>query len=85
MVMAKLHKISKGGQISVPAPVRKRWGTESVLVEDHGDALVVRPVPDDPIEAAYGALSRSAGPSGEAVRREERKADAEIDERKYGT
>jgi bifunctional DNA-binding transcriptional regulator/antitoxin component of YhaV-PrlF toxin-antitoxin module len=57
MSMKMRMKISKGGQISIPAPVRKRWGTSTVAVEDHGDRLVVAPAPDDPIAAAEGALA----------------------------
>ena len=48
--------ISKGGQVSIPAEVRHRWGTNRVLVEDRGDELVFRPLPDDPIAAARGSL-----------------------------
>lgn len=83
MIMAKIHKISKGGQISVPAPVRKRWGTQAVLVEDRGDTLVVRPAPEDPIEAAYGAFAARTGPSAAALRREERTAEGEVEKRKH--
>jgi len=36
--------------------VRRRWGTSAVAVEDLGDRVVVRPLPDDPIAAARGAL-----------------------------
>ena len=50
-------KISKGGQISIPAPIRHRWGTSTVAVEDRGDRLVISPAPDDPIAAAEGALA----------------------------
>lgn len=84
MLMAKLQKISKGGQLSVPAPVRKRWGTTSVLVEDHGDALVVRPTSDDPIEAAYGAFVPPGGPTTAQVRRDEREDEAKIEKRRSG-
>lgn len=57
MIMKTRMKISKGGQISVPAAVRHRWGTSTVTVEDHGDQLVIAPAPDDPIAAAEGALA----------------------------
>jgi bifunctional DNA-binding transcriptional regulator/antitoxin component of YhaV-PrlF toxin-antitoxin module len=50
--------ISKGGQIQVPAAVRRRWGTRDVIVEDRGDSLLVRPLPADPIGAALGSLER---------------------------
>jgi bifunctional DNA-binding transcriptional regulator/antitoxin component of YhaV-PrlF toxin-antitoxin module len=48
--------ISKGGQISIPAEVRRRWGVNEVWLFDEGDRLAVLPVPDDPIAAAAGSL-----------------------------
>ncbi|HEY6549708.1 MAG TPA: AbrB/MazE/SpoVT family DNA-binding domain-containing protein [Solirubrobacterales bacterium] len=54
-------KISKGGQVSVPAPIRKRWGTSTVTLDDQGNKIVLEPVPDDPIEAAAGALAEELG------------------------
>jgi bifunctional DNA-binding transcriptional regulator/antitoxin component of YhaV-PrlF toxin-antitoxin module len=68
------HKITKGGQVSVPADVRRRWGTSTVALEDHGDRIVVRPLPDDPITAARGALRERIPPTTElraAARRDD--------------
>jgi len=76
----KQAAISKGGQVSIPAAVRHRWGTNRVLVEDRGDALVFRPLPNDPIGAARGSL-RAEGrgtPSSAAVRRQTRAEEAEV-------
>jgi bifunctional DNA-binding transcriptional regulator/antitoxin component of YhaV-PrlF toxin-antitoxin module len=56
-----IRKITAGGQISLPANVRTRWGTTSVGVEDHGDYVVVKPLPDDPVRAARGALREEVG------------------------
>jgi bifunctional DNA-binding transcriptional regulator/antitoxin component of YhaV-PrlF toxin-antitoxin module len=50
------HKITTAGQVSIPADVRRRWDTDSVVIEDYGDHLVVRPRPSDSVEAARGAL-----------------------------
>ena len=36
--------ISKGGQVSIPAEVRRRWRTDRVRLVDLGDRLIVRPV-----------------------------------------
>jgi AbrB family looped-hinge helix DNA binding protein len=85
MLMKKRMKISKGGQVSIPAPIRKRWGTKTVTLEDRGEEIVLKPVPDDPIEAAAGAFA-GEGPkiNWEAVIREEREAEAEAYERKFG-
>jgi bifunctional DNA-binding transcriptional regulator/antitoxin component of YhaV-PrlF toxin-antitoxin module len=54
--MTKL-KVTAGGQVSLPAEIRRRWGTKAVYIEDLGDHAVVRPLPDDPIAAARGALN----------------------------
>lgn len=86
MKMKKRMKISKGGQVSIPAPIRKRWGTTTVTLEDRGDEIVLKPAPDDPIAAAAGAFA-GIGPKidWEAVAREEREAEAEAEERKWGS
>lgn len=55
-------RISKGGQISIPAPIRHRWGTSTVSLEDQGDRIVLEPGIDDPIAAAEGALVEELGP-----------------------
>jgi AbrB family looped-hinge helix DNA binding protein len=85
MLMKKRMKISKGGQVSIPAPIRKRWGTTNVTLEDRGEEIVLKPAPDDPIAAAAGAFAgEGRGPGLETIRREEREAELEIEERKYG-
>jgi len=61
MLMKKRMKISKGGQVSIPAPIRKRWGTTTITLEDRGDEIVFRPAPEDPIDAAAGALAEEFG------------------------
>jgi AbrB family looped-hinge helix DNA binding protein len=65
-------KVTTSGQISLPAPVRNRWRVSRVLVEDEGDRVLIRPLPDDPVSAACGSLKRSGVPS-EAVRARERR------------
>lgn len=73
--------ISKGGQISIPASVRRRWQTQRLFVEDQGDALVLRPIPADPIAAAVGSLA-SPGPSSAEMRSLVRAEEATADERR---
>jgi bifunctional DNA-binding transcriptional regulator/antitoxin component of YhaV-PrlF toxin-antitoxin module len=79
----KRATISVGGQIQVPAEVRRRWGTREVLVADEGDAFVVRPLPKDAIGAALGSL-KGAGPSSDDLRRQLREEEAEISDRSRG-
>jgi AbrB family looped-hinge helix DNA binding protein len=76
--------ISKGGQISVPAEVRKRWNTRRLQVEDRGDELVIRPAPEDPIAAARGIFKGRIALTSEQLRQLEREEEAEIEERKWG-
>ena len=73
------RKITAGGQVSLPAAVRNRWRTSSVVVEDLGDLVVIRPLPDDPIAAARGALKGKVGSSASLrakARRDEGAAEA---------
>ncbi len=76
--------ISQGGQVSIPADVRRRWGTSRVIVEDRGDSLVLRPLPDDPIDAAMGSLA-GPGPTSDEMRRIAREEEEEAEARKYGS
>jgi hypothetical protein len=68
----------------VPAAVRKRWGTHSVLAEDRGDRLVLRPAPDDPIAAVRGIFAdeMSGGPTIDELRAGTRGEDAEQEQRR---
>jgi bifunctional DNA-binding transcriptional regulator/antitoxin component of YhaV-PrlF toxin-antitoxin module len=55
MIM-RTFKITRGGQISIPARIRHRWKTTAVTLEDFDDYVVLRPAVADPITAARGAL-----------------------------
>jgi AbrB family looped-hinge helix DNA binding protein len=83
MIM-KYVMISKGGQISVPAEVRKRWKTRRLQVDDRGDEIVIRPAPEDPIAAARGILKDRLTYTSEELRQMAREEEAEIEERKWG-
>jgi hypothetical protein len=70
--------ISQGGQISLPAAIRRRWSTRRVLIEDLGDRIIVRPIPEDPVAAAKGALrrpGRTAERDRQRLRREEQRVE----------
>jgi bifunctional DNA-binding transcriptional regulator/antitoxin component of YhaV-PrlF toxin-antitoxin module len=56
MIMRRA-RITRGGQISIPSSIRRRWSTSTLSLEDLGDHLVLRPAPDDPVAAARGALA----------------------------
>ncbi len=54
--------VTPKGQVMIPASLRKRFGIKpgrKVSVEVEGDRLVVRPLPEDPVDALYGILSRA--------------------------
>lgn len=74
-------RISKGGQVTVPAEIRKRWGTTNLLVEDHGDAIIFRPIPEDPIGAAMGSLA-GPGPTTDEMRARDRADEERIERRR---
>lgn len=83
----KRAKISTGGQVSIPAVLRKRWGTGVVTIDDCGDHAVIRPAPADPITAARGAFKEAfdaAGKSTEEIRAEMREEERLIDEARDG-
>ena len=81
MIM-KATKITSGGQISVPAEVRRRWNTSRVQLEDLGDRLVIHPAPEDPIGSVRGALADLAGVPSEDLRRRARDDDATAESRR---
>jgi len=58
--------ITVGGQLSIPADVRRRWAARRAIIEDQADALVLRPLPADPIGAATGSLA-GPGPTTDDV------------------
>jgi bifunctional DNA-binding transcriptional regulator/antitoxin component of YhaV-PrlF toxin-antitoxin module len=78
-------RVSRNGQVSVPAAVRHRWGTSTVLIIDRGDYAIVRPVPDDPIEAlrgAYAAHGPGSDAGSDAIRAADRAAEAASEARR---
>jgi bifunctional DNA-binding transcriptional regulator/antitoxin component of YhaV-PrlF toxin-antitoxin module len=74
--------ISRGGQVSIPAAVRRRWGTDQIVLEDQGDAVVIRPIPTDPFRAARGSIRLRPGLTSEILRKMAREEDEEIERRR---
>ena len=77
----KATRISQGGQIQVPAEVRKRWGTRNVIIQDGGAYIRISPVPDDPIGATSGFFA-GPGPTVNEMMRQLHVEEAEAEERK---
>jgi hypothetical protein len=76
-------RIYKGGQISLPAQIRRRWATDALVVEDLGDRVVLRPIPADPVAAAVGSFPARKGSAAQA-RRRTREEEQTAERRKYG-
>jgi bifunctional DNA-binding transcriptional regulator/antitoxin component of YhaV-PrlF toxin-antitoxin module len=75
------YKITTSGQFTLPASIRRRWRAGRVLVEDHGDHVVVRPVPEDPIAAVRGIFKGRIG-SVDELRRRAREDERHAEERR---
>jgi len=85
MPISATMKVSRNGQVSLPADVRRRWGTDRVLVLDLGTHVVMRPVSADHAEnvrAVRGSFRSPRALSTEELRRQAREEEAEIDARK---
>lgn len=76
-------RVSRNGQVSIPAAARARWRADKVVVVDMGDYVVIRPAPDDPIAELRGKYA-GRGPSSDEMRRTARKEDAEHEARHGG-
>ena len=73
-------KVTRNGQVSLPAELRRRWASGSVLVIDRGDYAIVRPIPAEPLQQLRGAHA-GPGPSLEQARAAERATEAEHENR----
>jgi AbrB family looped-hinge helix DNA binding protein len=82
MIM-RTAKVTRGGQISIPSTIRRRWGTSRLTLEDLGDRIVLTPAPEDPIAAARGALAGEVASSSEQLRAEARAAEAAAEEHRH--
>lgn len=70
--MSYVMKVSRNGQVSIPAEARARWGAERVVVVDLGDRVVLRPLAPGGIDELVGKYART-GPNTDALRATERR------------
>jgi bifunctional DNA-binding transcriptional regulator/antitoxin component of YhaV-PrlF toxin-antitoxin module len=77
-------KVTRNGQISLPAELRHRWQSSAVLVIDRGSYAIVRPVPDDVVTVLRGRHA-GPGPTSEEARAAERARDQETAARRRPT
>jgi hypothetical protein len=81
---AQRKRITTGGQVSIPAAARTRWGTRDVLIEDLGDEVRIRPVsPGEDVAARLFGLYPGLRSSDEA--RAAARSDEAAAERRRGT
>jgi AbrB family looped-hinge helix DNA binding protein len=81
MIMSRT-KITRGGQISIPAFIRRRWNTSTLSLEDLGDHVVLRPAADDPVSAARGALAAEIKTRSGELRQAARLAESGAERRR---
>ena len=79
----RMARVTRGGQISIPSTIRKRWGTSTLTLEDFGDRIVLTPAPDDPIAAARGALVGEDLLSSAQLREHARNAETIAEQRRH--
>ena len=80
-VLSTESKVTKNGQVSLPAELRRRWDAKSVLFIDKGDHAVILPMPEDPIGSLYGKYA-GPGPTTDEMRAQFREEEAEAEERR---
>jgi bifunctional DNA-binding transcriptional regulator/antitoxin component of YhaV-PrlF toxin-antitoxin module len=70
----RLVTVTRAGQLSLPADVRRRWSARRVALEDHDDYVVLRPLPDDAVSAFVGSFE-GRGPTSDELRSGERRSE----------
>ncbi|HJN15010.1 MAG TPA: AbrB/MazE/SpoVT family DNA-binding domain-containing protein [Armatimonadota bacterium] len=79
----KMIRMSTKGQVVIPAKLRKELGLEPgarLMARRLDDGVLIQPVPDDPVEAGYGAFAH-LGPGTPGLLRD-RREDLEREEAK---
>lgn len=79
--MSYVMKVSRNGQVSIPAEARARWQADRVVVVDLGDRIVMRPATPGGVDGLVGKYA-GVGPSTDELRRRARAADQERDHRR---
>lgn len=80
MTTSYVMKISRNGQVSIPAETRSRWDSDRVVVVDLGDRIVLRPLPEKPVRSLRGKYG-GRGPDTDTVRQLERNEEAADEKR----
>ena len=76
--------LSRGGQVSIPADIRKRWPSNRAIVEElPSGAVLLQPLPADPLRAVIGSLA-GPGPSVDEMLDRYRADEIAAERRKWG-
>jgi AbrB family looped-hinge helix DNA binding protein len=67
-------KVSRNGQVSIPAEARARWHADRVVIVDLGDRIVIRPLADDAVGDLVGKYA-GRGPNTRRARQGARADD----------
>ena len=78
----RLVKVTRGGQISIPAEVRRRWSTSRLRLDDQGHRLILEPGPDDSVAALRGAFANPDKPGSHELRLRARREEQAAEERR---
>jgi bifunctional DNA-binding transcriptional regulator/antitoxin component of YhaV-PrlF toxin-antitoxin module len=81
-VLSTESKVTKNGQVSLPAELRRRWDAKSVLFIDKGDHAVIVPMPEDPIRSLRGKYA-GPGPTTDEMRAAFRREETEAEQRRW--
>ena len=86
ILVMRVVTLTRGGQVSIPADLRRDWPSNKVIVEETSNGLLLRPLPSDPIAAVVGSL-KGKGRPGMTAQKAMAQMHAEekaIEERKWG-
>jgi bifunctional DNA-binding transcriptional regulator/antitoxin component of YhaV-PrlF toxin-antitoxin module len=82
-VSSYVMKVSRNGQVSIPAAARRRWDTDLMIVVDLGDRVVISPAPEGGRAALRGKYA-GVGPTTDEMRARAKAEDAEREDRAAG-
>jgi bifunctional DNA-binding transcriptional regulator/antitoxin component of YhaV-PrlF toxin-antitoxin module len=81
MNTSTIMRVTKNGQISLPAEIRHRWKTDRVIVIDLPHGVLIRPFDPDAVRRLHGKYKHLGGPTVDEDRAAARAEDAEDEDR----
>lgn len=77
-------QVSKKGQILIPKAIRKRHGVTpgaNVQILEQSEGILIKPAPEDPIDAACGFLSGDFSLTDDLIKEHEKELAGERENR----